>query len=871
MAVSRSSSSDQRNLFSPHPSPWSGASALIVFLFSFTGNGVLGEKHGSGNAQVSEISAACGDTPEQLRAPSGIITSPGWPFNYQTRVNCSWHIQANQEEVITISFQDFDIQSSAWCSSDWLTIGTYKSIDGTRVCGSSIPAPYISSKGHVWIKFHSDDRYTGKGFRLSYVTGRSEEAGCDWDQFHCTNGKCIPDIWKCNAMDECGDNSDEELCERLMPPTAFPFQPCTYDQFQCLSRYTAAYTCLPEALRCDGNIDCLDLEDEIDCDAPSCGEWLRNFYGTFSSPNYPAFYPPGSNCTWLIDTGDRRKIILRIIDFKLDGTGYGDYVKVYDGLEENSHKLLRVLTSFDSRPPITIISSSGQVRVHFYADKVNAARGFNATYQVAGFCLPWEIPCGGNWGCYTEQQRCDGYWHCPNGRDERNCSSCQKDEFPCSRNGVCYPLTDRCNYQNHCPNGSDEKNCFFCQPGNFHCKNNRCVFESWVCDAQDDCGDGSDEENCPVIVPTRVITAAVIGSLICGLLLVIALGCTCKLYSLRMFERRSFETHLSRVEAELLRREAPPSYGQLIAQGLIPPVEDFPVCSSNQASILENLRLAVRSQLGLTSFRSTTSNRRSNLWNRVFNFARSRNSGSLALVSTDGGDASGEQNVPREPERSSLHRSLLTFNSDDTDRNGEQRDIPGAVGGVVAPLPQKAAPTSAVEAVVGATGISTGCHTNITTAVVPSQSESSEQPSISPARQQLSSALSRVTQSFRWVRFSIGRSSSAGQNQSPLRQLDNGVHGSDDDDDDVELLIPISDAASDMDTRNCCRPVTEPGPNRVQGARKHYVSTPHREQSNNRDGPCEHCGMVHTAQIPEECLEATLKSEASDDESLLVC
>lgn len=48
-----------------------------------------------------------------------------------------------------------------------------------------------------------------------------------------------------------------------------------------------------------------------------------------------------------------------------------------------------------------------------------------------------------------------------------------------------------------------------------------------------------------------------------------------------LFER-SFETHLSRVEAELLRREAPPSYGQLIAQGLIPPVEDFPVCSPNQ-------------------------------------------------------------------------------------------------------------------------------------------------------------------------------------------------------------------------------------------------------------------------------------------------
>ena len=49
---------------------------------------------------------------------------------------------------------------------------------------------------------------------------------------------------------------------------------------------------------------------------------------------------------------------------------------------------------------------------------------------------------------------------------------------------------------------------------------------------------------------------------------------------------RSFETQLSRVEAELLRREAPPSYGQLIAQGLIPPVEDFPVCSGSQVQCL---------------------------------------------------------------------------------------------------------------------------------------------------------------------------------------------------------------------------------------------------------------------------------------------
>ncbi|KAG9355760.1 hypothetical protein JZ751_000600 [Albula glossodonta] len=798
---------------------------------------------------------ACGSMAEQIRASSGVITSPGWPFEYP--------------------FQDFEIQTSHRCGSDWVSIGTYKNLDGYRACGSSIPAPYISSQDHVWIKFHSDDSLTGKGFRLSYITGKSEEISCDSDQFHCANGKCIPETWKCNTMDECGDNSDEELCAQPNPSASFSFQPCAFNQFPCLSRYTRVYTCLPESLKCDGSIDCQDLGDEIDCDVPTCGEWLRTFYGTFSSPNYPDFYPPGSNCTWLIDTGDHRKVILRFTDFKLDGTGYGDYVKVYDGLEENPRRLLRVLTAFDSRAPVAMVSSSGQLRVHFYADKINAARGFNATYQVDGFCLPWEIPCGGNWGCYTEAQRCDGYWHCPNGRDEVNCSTCQEDEFPCSRNGACYPRSDRCNYQNRCPNGSDEKNCFFCQPGNFHCKNNRCVFESWVCDAQDDCGDGSDEESCPVIVPTRVITAAVIGSLICGLLLVIALGCTCKLYSLRMFERRSFETQLSRVEAELLRREAPPSYGQLIAQGLIPPVEDFPVCSGNQASVLENLRLAVRSQLGFTSIRLPTSGRHSNIWRRLLNFTRSRRSGSLALVSADAEESGGNSGTVREPERTGPHRGLLPLDSDDTDTETDRRDVPGAVGGLAAPLPQKTPPASAVEAIVSVSASSAPPPSRNSTAAAEGAREGGPaEPAPAgptPGRSQLTSALSRVTRSLRWVRLSLGRAGGAAAPcHSPLRNLDHSG-GSREEEDDVELLIPVSDAGPDSDSIECSRPLLDPTPDHTHAHGPTLPPPASRSRVGFRDGPCEHCGMVHTAQVPDACLEATTKTETSDDEALLLC
>lgn len=48
---------------------------------------------------------------------------------------------------------------------------------------------------------------------------------------------------------------------------------------------------------------------------------------------------------------------------------------------------------------------------------------------------------------------------------------------------------------------------------------------------------------------------------------------------------------MTRMEAEFVQREAPPSYGQLIAQGLIPPVEDFPVYSPTQVLHSHNYTL----------------------------------------------------------------------------------------------------------------------------------------------------------------------------------------------------------------------------------------------------------------------------------------
>lgn len=565
------------------------------------------------------FAAGCSERVEVHTERRGVIYSPSWPLNYPPGVNCSWHIQGGQGEVITISFRNFDLAESKRCSGDWLAL-TPTWEGESRLCGSVLPPPFISTRGRVWLSFHSQANSSGQsqGFRLSYIRGRLGQSSCLSDEFLCGNGKCLPRSWRCNGQDECGDATDERSCSP--PPTQSQYGLCPFNSVPCTQAQSTR--CLPASVRCNGVRNCPDGTDELGCPDTTCGKRLGNFYGTFASPDF--FRPNRSaaaelRCSWLLDTQDPKPIVLQV-DLQL---GPGDSLHVYDGLLQRAEHLLQVLSYHNNRRPALLESSRGQMSVMYLAQPHSPGHGFNATYQVKGYCFPGERPCGSDQGCYSERQRCDGFWHCPSGRDEEGCPICSAGEFPCEgTSGVCYPATERCNNQKRCPDGSDEKNCYECQPGNFHCGTNLCIFETWRCDGQEDCLDGSDERDCLAAVPRKVITAALIGSLVCSLLLVIALGCALKLHSLRNREYRSFETQMTRMEEDFVQREAPPSYGQLIAQGLIPPVDDFPVYNPSQASVLQNLRLAMRRQMRRHSSRrssSSSSSRRrlGHLWTRI--------------------------------------------------------------------------------------------------------------------------------------------------------------------------------------------------------------------------------------------------------------
>lgn len=55
--------------------------------------------------------------------------------------------------------------------------------------------------------------------RLFFITstcivliGKVLPKNCTSQEFQCQNGKCIPQKWKCDHDDDCGDKSDEICC-----------------------------------------------------------------------------------------------------------------------------------------------------------------------------------------------------------------------------------------------------------------------------------------------------------------------------------------------------------------------------------------------------------------------------------------------------------------------------------------------------------------------------------------------------------------------------------------------------------------------------------------------------------------------------------
>ncbi|KAE9549104.1 hypothetical protein FO519_007686 [Halicephalobus sp. NKZ332] len=227
--------------------------------------------------------------------------------------------------------------------------------------------------------------------------------------FECDNTQCIPRSWRCDGDTDCHNGKDEMDCPKVDDE-------CDEQHFKCkaptskesgtplgwrsLSQMFPA-SCIPLAWKCDGEFDCPEKDDEDKCRDVTCG---------------------------------------------------GEQFK---------------------------------------------CKGFLHN-------LPTCIP---------KSWVCDGQADCSDHEDEKNCNStspdrCKDDEFTCD-DGQCIFKSWECDGEFDCKDKSDEAKCntTVCDPqSHFKCETSHfCLPIKWKCDGQPDCPDHSDEKNCTEFKPDHVI------------------------------------------------------------------------------------------------------------------------------------------------------------------------------------------------------------------------------------------------------------------------------------------------------------------------------------------------------------------------------
>ncbi|XP_064610011.1 uncharacterized protein LOC135473970 [Liolophura sinensis] len=125
-------------------------------------------------------SSECSSSPVQLIATSRkqVLTSPGYPNQYDRALLCRWIIHAEGEgEVVRLKVKDTQLEPSTGCRSDYVQIHDgphriYKPL--YRWCGTRRPPVLLPTSHNVLAVFKTNLRDCRRGFALEYWCERKD-------------------------------------------------------------------------------------------------------------------------------------------------------------------------------------------------------------------------------------------------------------------------------------------------------------------------------------------------------------------------------------------------------------------------------------------------------------------------------------------------------------------------------------------------------------------------------------------------------------------------------------------------------------------------------------------------------------------------
>nr|XP_018916532.1 PREDICTED: low-density lipoprotein receptor-related protein 2-like [Bemisia tabaci] len=481
---------------------------------------------------ASESSTSCSGV--KFSALNGTIASPYYPFRAAGNISCDWTISSPTTGDLQINVLDLNINNDGHCDSStcchsWLALPSFTSKAGYETYCNSNPLHQqtikVSKDEKVTIRFHQDTSQVMESDGFEKPSGAPKPIN---------NGFLLQ--YSIFPILDSANNSQSLLFQ----------EKCGFDMFQCNSG-----ECIPSIFQCDYVKNCNDNSDEMNCN--------MECYGKNQVPCGPlqedgCFDNATQRCNGVFDCPSKRD------------ESDCHYSQSSCGLRCSNLACFSFAQRCDRKPDCAD-----------YSDEFNCK-----------FCEPGKVLCNADPGmneCFNPTtQKCDGIPHCPFGEDEIGCFPECNQSIRCASGKKCYFKSQRCDSIKDCTDNSDEYNCpnspVKCDVGKRICDNGNCIPSQLWCNGIDDCGDESDETTC---FRNTLIAAAVMGVLLCGLLLIIAVACTCRLYSLRLSHARfHVSPHLTSrlrlnqsgtlpplIDDEFFHREPPPAYS--VAIGDYPP------------------------------------------------------------------------------------------------------------------------------------------------------------------------------------------------------------------------------------------------------------------------------------------------------------
>uniref|UniRef100_G3SPF7 Scavenger receptor cysteine-rich domain-containing protein DMBT1 n=1 Tax=Loxodonta africana TaxID=9785 RepID=G3SPF7_LOXAF len=348
-------------------------------------------------------SKSCGGVISSL---SGSFSSPWYPTNYPTDVECVWVIHVADTFHIELTIPSLKLEDIYGCPYDYVEV-----FDGRQVASLSVgrfcagaELTFLSSSNIMTAVFRSDAMITNTGFYALYQAvqvnivvpvkcPRSHLNSCDelcdcltQSISHLSLNRCRWELQSRTNRYRFSIHFNE-----LPGPWCFFFffLVCMSPGYSLIPKLgysrikfyvTRGMLSLPflyEKLQHGRAFDKFYrfLADENF----HCGGLLTNNSGSFSSPWYPKKYPTNMVCAWDIQVDTRAHVKLSFEVLKMENF-YGcpyDFIEVFDGPQSEPLSLGRFCAS--TTPIFT--SSSNRMTVVFHSDAIITNIGFYASYE----------------------------------------------------------------------------------------------------------------------------------------------------------------------------------------------------------------------------------------------------------------------------------------------------------------------------------------------------------------------------------------------------------------------------------------------------------------------------------------------------------